>query len=98
MPMGGDWLFTGVFLLGGESAVKLLEFAMLMILSGIAYSVVRHWLPRGPALVNTALFVSSPLAQLVTGSVFIENIQAVFLFGALVSLWHYRETGSRAWL
>ena len=98
MPMGGDWCFTGVFLLGGESAVKLLNFGVLAILTGMVYWVVRHWLLRGPALVTTALFVSSPLAQLVTGSVFVENIQAAFLIGALVALWQYRERGSRPWL
>jgi hypothetical protein len=98
MPMGADWSFTGVFLLGGESAAKLLNFGALAILGGMVYEVVRRWLSRGPALLCVALFVSSPLVLLVTGSVFVENIQAAFLFGALTAFWEYRKTGAKSWL
>jgi hypothetical protein len=33
MPMGGDWVYTAVYLLGGEFAARLLNFALLVLLS-----------------------------------------------------------------
>jgi hypothetical protein len=87
MPMGGDFAFTGVYLLGGEMAARLLNVAMLVLIAVMVYRGARRWLPPDRAALATALFASTPLVQLVTGSLFVENIWAVFITGAVLVLW-----------
>lgn len=86
MPMGANWAYTAVYLLGGEYAARLLNFALLALLAALLGLLLRRWLPPAPALLMVALFGSSPLVQLVTGSLFGENFWAVMLFGALAAL------------
>ena len=87
MPMGGDFAFTGVYLLGGEAAARLLNFALLALMAAMVYSASRRWLSPGWAAIATALFASTPLVQLVTGSLFVENVWAALILGAGVALW-----------
>ena len=84
MPMGGDWTYTVVYLLGGEAAARLLNFAFLL-------SIVLLLVSRGSFLI-AALFAATPLVQLVTGSLFVENLWTLLLLGSLVSLSVYRDT------
>ena len=81
MPMAADFSYAMVYLLGGEAAVSLFNFALLISIAALIYSANRRWLPRAPALVVTALFASTPLAYLVTGSLFIENFVAAMISG-----------------
>src|SRR6185436_13284465 len=37
MPMGGDWAYTAAYLLGGEAAARLLNFAMLCVIPAVIY-------------------------------------------------------------
>jgi hypothetical protein len=87
MPMGGDWAFTGAYLLGGEAAARLLNFALLAAIAAMIYQASRQWLAAPSAFVATALFVSTPLVQLVTGSLFVENVWAAMIAGAALALW-----------
>jgi hypothetical protein len=98
MPMGADFTYAIVYLLGGEPAVSLFNFTLLLSIAAIVYSANRRWLPRAPALVVTALFASTPLVHLVTGSLFIENFVAAMILGMLAALWRFRETGRRSLL
>ena len=93
MPMGGDWCFTLVYLLGGEFAARLLNFAFLLIVTGLLFEAGRRFLNTGPALWTVALFAATPLVQGVTGSLMIENVLAAILFGGAAALWRYEETG-----
>lgn len=86
MPMGGDFAFTGAYLLGGEAAARLLNFALLCVLAAMVYRIAQRWLSEPKAAVAAALFASTPLAELVTGSLFVENVWAVFILGAVVAL------------
>jgi hypothetical protein len=98
MPMGADFTYTIVYLLGGEAAVSLFNFALLLAIAAIVYAANRLWLRRAPALLVTALFAGTPLAYLVTGSLFIENFVAAMILGMLATLWRFRETGQRSLL
>jgi glycosyltransferase involved in cell wall biosynthesis len=93
MPMGADWAFTITYLLGGEAAPRLFNFAMLVLLLALAYEAVRRWVPRATAYLLLASFAATPLVQLVTGSLFVENLLAALLLGAVVSLWRFADTG-----
>lgn len=86
MPMGGDFAFTAGYLIGGEAAARLLNFAFLVVLAALVYRMSLRWLSESKAALVTALFASTPLVSLVTGSLFVENVWAVFIAGAAVAL------------
>ena len=86
MPAGADALYTGVYLLGGEAAAKLLNFAFLGMICVLLVQVARRWTSPGGAYLCAALFASTPLVQLVTGSLFVENVWCALVLGAVVVL------------
>ncbi len=91
MPMAADFSYAIVYLLGGEAAASLLNFALLLGLAALLFAAAREWLPTAAALLAAALFVSTPLVHLVTGSLFSENFVAVMIFGMVMALWRYHE-------
>ena len=97
MPMGGDWALCGVYMLGGEYAARLLNFSFLLMIAGFVFVVSRRWLPLTWALLLTALFATTPLVQLTTGSLLVENVWAVFVTAAVLSLWKFHATHRTAY-
>jgi hypothetical protein len=93
MPVGGDALFTAGYLLGGESAARLVNLSMLLLIVALIVSACRRWLTLSQALLTAALFASTPLVQLVTGSLFVENVWAALVLGALLALARFWEYG-----
>jgi len=98
MPMGADWIYSIVYQLGGERASRLANFAMLLALVAMLYGAVRRWLARPAALLVAALFATTPLVQLVTGSLFVENVLAALVLAMLAAIWRLGETGNRRYL
>lgn len=98
MPMAGDWLYASAYLAGGEAAARLINFAFLLLLASFVYSLARRWLESAGALLVVALFLSTPLAYLVTGSMFVENAWTLFLVAAVAAVERWIETGGRRWL
>lgn len=98
MPMGADWAYSITYLLGGEAAPRLLNFALLVLLLAMLYDALRRWVPRATAFLLLAIFATTPLVQLTTGSLFVENLLAALLLGAAVSFWRYAETGAPRFL
>ncbi len=86
MPAGADSLFTGVYVLGGEGAAKLLNFAFLVMACVLVTQLAERWTTRTRALLLGALFASTPIVQLVTGSLFVENIWGALMVGSVVAL------------
>jgi hypothetical protein len=86
MPMGGDFAYTAANLLGGEMAARLLNFAMLVVIADLIYRTSLRWATPAASMTGAALFLSTPLVQLVTGSLFVENIWAALLLGASVAV------------
>jgi glycosyltransferase involved in cell wall biosynthesis len=97
-PLGADWCYTAVYLLGGEFAARLLNFAYVPVIAGLLYFTCRRFLPRAAAFLLAGLFLSTPLVQLVTGSMFVDNLWAAFIFGAVLAIERFRETGVPRWL
>ena len=85
MPMGADWCFTGVYLMGGEAAARLLNFSFLALTAALVYVAARPYAGPAAALLFSGLFASTPLVQLVTGSLMVENLQAAYLTGAVIA-------------
>lgn len=86
MPKGANWLFGLCYLLGGEASARLFNLGLLLSIAGLVAAVIRRWLSLGAALLLTALFAATPMVQLVTGSLFVENTWALLSFGALIAL------------
>jgi len=90
MPMGADWAYTVAYILGGEpggeGAAKMLDFALLVVVTFMIRDVARRWLPDTKATLAAALFASTPVVQLVTGSLFVENVWAAMILGGVLTL------------
>lgn len=78
MPMGGDWAYTIVYLLGGEMAARLLNWSFLALAGALV------WRAAGSAWL-AALFASTPLVMLATGSLFVENLLAAFVLAGFLT-------------
>ncbi len=86
MPMGGDWAWSIAWQLAGEAAARLLNFAVLAL---ITWTLFERLHARVPGWISAALvgaFLATPLTQHVTGSLFVENIVAALLLGAVLLL------------
>jgi len=84
MPAGGDCVFTAAYLLGGETAARLTNFGLLVLITAMLYQATRR-------SIAAALFVSTPLALLVTGSLFVENVWAALILGAVLAVVRYSD-------
>jgi hypothetical protein len=98
MPMGADWTYSIVYLLGGEYAARLLNFSMLVMVTALVYTAARQWIPAAAALLLAASFAATPVVQMVTGSLFIENFLAVMVMGMMTAVWRFSATGKRRYL
>jgi glycosyltransferase involved in cell wall biosynthesis len=98
MPMAADFGYSIVYLLGGEPATSLLNFALLLAITALLYSALRRFVEPAPSYLLAALFVSTPLVQLVTGSLFVENFTAAMILGMMISIWRFGESRHRRYL
>jgi hypothetical protein len=98
MPLGADLCYSVLYILGGEYAARLLNFALLTAIAALLFQEARRVASRAVALLMTALFLSTPLVQLVTGSLFVENFVAAMCLAGVIALWRYRETTSARYL
>jgi hypothetical protein len=93
MPTGADSLYAAVYLLGGELATHLLNFAFLVLIAMMVARAARRWVSPAQAWLVAALFASTPLVQLVTGSLFVENVWAAMILAAALAILRYLEEG-----
>jgi dolichol-phosphate mannosyltransferase len=98
MPMGADFSYSIVYLMGGEYAVHLLDYVLLLLFEAVLYFALRRWVCRAAAFWLLALFASTPMVQLVTGSLFIENMLAAMVVGMMAALWRFSDTGEKRYL
>lgn len=82
----------------GASLPRLLNFAMLLVLEALLFCAVRRSVPRSAAFLLLALFASTPMVQLVTGSLFVENLLAALVLGAMTAVWRFGEAGEKKFL
>jgi hypothetical protein len=86
MPSGGDGLYTASYLLGGEAAARLTNFGLLALISALIIRASKRYATQANTYVIAALFASTPLALLVTGSLFVENIWTALILAAFLEL------------
>jgi len=90
MPNAADGLYAAMYVLGGEHAAHVLNFAFLALICFLVAGGARRLASQkvSPALawLIAALFASTPLVQLVTGSLFVENVWAAMILAAALAL------------
>src|ERR1039457_2029624 len=79
-------------------AARLVNFAIVLVLLGLLHTAVRRWVTPGVAWLLVTLFATTPMVQLVTGSLFVENLLAAFLLGMMTAVWRFGESGERRFL
>jgi hypothetical protein len=87
MPMLGDWLFSIGYMLGGETAARLINVGFIYLL-GILIRDLVIW-ARGTevgARWAVLLFLATPLTFAESSSLFIESVWASFLVAGSLSL------------
>jgi hypothetical protein len=85
MPQTTDWCYAIVYSLGGEFAARLLNFANLLAAVALLFTMARQHASRRVALAICALFVTGPMVQVVTGSLFIDNLLAGLLLASIAA-------------
>jgi hypothetical protein len=93
MPNAVDGLYAAVYLLGGEAAARLLNFAFLALIAALVAQAARRWVSLPVALLTAALFASTPVAGLVTGSLFVENVWTALVLSAVLAVVRYADSG-----
>jgi hypothetical protein len=91
-PLGSDWLFTLAYGVGGEFASRLLNFFFLCGLTFFLLGFVRESFSRVVSLLCVLLWLSTPMVELVTSSLFSENQVAFLSVAAFAALCAYRKT------
>jgi 4-amino-4-deoxy-L-arabinose transferase-like glycosyltransferase len=95
MPMAGTFSFAIAYMLGGEAAARLLDFALLGLIVLLQVRILRRWAPDWVAWLVAGVFVSTPLVQFVTTSLMIENAQTGFLLAAFACVLNARKNRAR---
>jgi len=98
MPMGADWLYSIVYLLGGEYAARILNFAMLLAIVALLYRATRRWVSPAAAYLLAASLAATPIVQFVTGSLFVENYLVALVLAMVTAIWLFGETGEQRFL
>jgi glycosyltransferase involved in cell wall biosynthesis len=98
MPMGADWSYSIAYLFGGEYAARLLNFAMLLLVEALLYCAVRRWVAPSVGFLILALFATTPMVQLVTGELFVENVVAAMVLGMMTAIWRFGESREKRFL
>jgi 4-amino-4-deoxy-L-arabinose transferase-like glycosyltransferase len=92
MPLGADWAYAAAYMLGGETSARLANLCYGALACHLVYALVRRHARPELALASVALLASTPLAFIETGALYIENLWAAYLLGALFVTIELRAT------
>lgn len=87
MPLMGDWIFSIVYMLGGETAARLTNVFFIFALSWLVRDLVL-WAGGRPTGARWAvlIFLSSPLTFAEGNSLFIESVWASFVVAGTLAI------------
>jgi hypothetical protein len=94
-PLGGDWIFSAAYILAGESAAHLINLVFVLVIAYLITSLLSAKNQTGWGLLMSAAFISTPLINLETSSLFVENIQTLFIFSATLLLLEFHKSGGK---
>lgn len=87
MPMMGDWIFSIVYMLGGETAARLINVFFILVLTRLVHELVL-WAGGKAAGAKWAalILLSSPLTFAEGNSLFIESVWASFVVAGTLAI------------
>ncbi len=96
IPMLGDWLFAIGYMLGGESAARLVNVACIFIVTSLVRELVL-WLGGDEKGAKWAmlLLLTTPLTFTESSSLFVESVWTAYLIGGLFWLLRSSTTGEQ---
>lgn len=99
IPLAGDWIYVLSYVLGGEQAARLLNFASDLLVMVLCAGVARRIAGSMAAAVAAVLYSCAPLAYFLTTSLFVENLWTLWVAAALVmaTAMRTRELSWQAW-
>ena len=94
MPMNGNWLYTVAYLLGGEGAPRIVNFAALLLATGVTFEVGRQVLSAEGARRAACLFLAVPLMFAMSATAFIDLILTFMCTAAVLAAIVALRTGA----
>ncbi|GAB2503077.1 hypothetical protein GCM10027188_02700 [Lysobacter humi (ex Lee et al. 2017)] len=91
MPLAVNWLYAVVYPLGGEAAVRLLNWCGDAFALMLAAGAARQWAGRRAGAIAAALLGTFPLLYLLSTTAFVENIWMLWWTAAVVLLGHLQR-------
>lgn len=97
-PAAVDWIYTHLFILGGEMAARFYNFTALMLLCATLFAILRRETSREVAIWMAVLLASMPLIFIESSSLFIENTLTLYVASAvgIILAADLRPTGRHA--
>jgi 4-amino-4-deoxy-L-arabinose transferase-like glycosyltransferase len=86
MPLGGESIYGLLYLLGGESAARLVNFLCCTLTVTLIYSLLEKHIKPFYAILVCCIFASIPLTFVESATNFIENPLQLFITASFVSL------------
>ncbi len=98
MPMGADWVYTIGYVLSGEPATHLLNLFALLLCAVLIFALAKRSSSNETALLLVAVFLSAPLTQIETNTLFVENLLSAFVLGAFAALVRLRSERNQGYI
>ena len=86
MPMSVDWIYALAYVLDGEAAARLINFAADLLVLLICAGVARIAAGDRAAAMAAALYSTFPVTYLLTSTLFVENLWTLWLVAALLAM------------
>ncbi|UFS73439.1 methyltransferase domain-containing protein [Tardiphaga sp. 37S4] len=86
MPNAADMLYADMFMLQGETAARLLNFAAFFFTCVATFQIISRICSRSVSVWAIALLVSIPLTFIESSTLFVENTVALFLTTAILAM------------
>ncbi|WP_168209965.1 methyltransferase domain-containing protein [Tardiphaga sp. vice154] len=86
MPNAADMLYADMFMLQGETAARLLNFAAFFFTCVATFQIISRFCSRSVSVWAIALLVSIPMTFIESSTLFVENTLALFLTTAVMAV------------
>ena len=96
-PMAADWLLSVGWVMGGEVAARLMNFASFVVLCGLLHGLMSRVAGKNVSRLLVAVLVSSSLTFGLTQNMFAEVSLALFALGAFAVLAFADDQPGWAW-
>jgi hypothetical protein len=98
IPMGADWIFTLMYLLGGEAATRLINFIFLIFIIYLVGMFSYKESDQATSNLSILLWLSFPITFLITSCLFVENLLSIYILSAFILLLKFRQRNNHKFI